>query len=48
VEVVGSRAGRKYATELIGTFIFLFTIAAAVLSGSTLGLARELRPFGRD
>jgi aquaporin Z len=36
VEVVGPRAGRKYVTELIGTFIFLFTIAAAVLGGSTL------------
>jgi aquaporin Z len=36
VEVVGPSAGRKYATELIGTFIFLFTIAAAVLSSSTL------------
>jgi aquaporin Z len=36
VEVAGPRAGRKYATELIGTFIFLFTIAAAVLGGSTL------------
>ena len=30
VEVVGPSAGRKYATELIGTFLFLFTIAAAV------------------
>ncbi|HEY2765038.1 MAG TPA: aquaporin [Pseudonocardiaceae bacterium] len=29
-------AGRKYAVELIGTFIFLFTIAASVLSGSAL------------
>ncbi|MGH3764065.1 MAG: MIP/aquaporin family protein [Pseudonocardiaceae bacterium] len=35
-EVVGPTAGRKYATELVGTFIFLFTIAAAVLSGSAL------------
>jgi aquaporin Z len=29
-------AGRKYAVELIGTFLFLFTIAASVLSASTL------------
>jgi aquaporin Z len=29
-------AGRKYAVELIGTFIFLFTIAASVLSASAL------------
>jgi aquaporin Z len=29
-------AGRKYAVELIGTFIFLFTIAASVLTASTL------------
>ncbi|MGH3782339.1 MAG: MIP/aquaporin family protein [Pseudonocardiaceae bacterium] len=36
VEVVGPTAGRKYATELIGTFLFLFTIAAAVLRASTL------------
>ena len=35
-EVVGPTAGRKYATELIGTFIFLFTIAAAVLSANSL------------
>jgi aquaporin Z len=35
-EVVGSSAGRKYATELLGTFVFLFTIAAAVLSASPL------------
>ena len=35
-EVAGPTAGRKYATELIGTFIFLFTIAAAVLSASSL------------
>jgi aquaporin Z len=35
-EVVGPAAGRKYAVELIGTFIFLFTIAASVLSASTL------------
>ena len=28
-------AGRKYAVELIGTFLFLFTIAASVLSAST-------------
>ena len=27
-EVVGPTAGRKYATELLGTFLFLFTIAA--------------------
>ena len=32
----GPTASRKYATELIGTFIFLFTIAAAVLSASSL------------
>jgi aquaporin Z len=32
----GPAAGRKYAVELIGTFIFLFTIAASVLSGSAL------------
>src|SRR6476660_10069557 len=35
-EVVRPAAGRKYAVELIGTFIFLFTIAASVLSGSAL------------
>lgn len=35
-EIVGASAGRKYATELIGTFLFLFTIAASVLSASTL------------
>src|SRR3981081_3705686 len=35
-EVAPSSAGRKYAVELIGTFIFLFTIAASVLSGSAL------------
>ena len=35
-EVVGLTAGRKYATELLGTFLFLFTIAAAVLSASSL------------
>ncbi|HZD16175.1 MAG TPA: aquaporin [Pseudonocardiaceae bacterium] len=35
-EVVGPTAGRKYATELLGTFLFLFTIAAAVLSASSL------------
>jgi aquaporin Z len=29
-------AGRKYAVELIGTFLFLFTIATSVLSASTL------------
>jgi aquaporin Z len=29
-------AGRKYAVELIGTFLFLFTIAASVLSASAL------------
>lgn len=29
-------AGRKYAVKLIGTFLFLFTIAASVLSASTL------------
>lgn len=34
-EVVGPGAGRKYATELIGTFIFLFAIAASVLSTSS-------------
>jgi aquaporin Z len=34
-EVVRPAAGRKYAVELIGTFIFLFTIGASVLSGST-------------
>ena len=34
MEVAGPSAGRKYATELIGTFIFLFAIAAAVLSSS--------------
>ena len=27
-------AGRKYAVELIGTFIFLFTIAASVLTAA--------------
>jgi glycerol uptake facilitator-like aquaporin len=36
VEVVGPSAGRKYATELIGTLIFLFAIAASVLSTSSL------------
>ena len=36
VDVAGLSAGRKYATELIGTFIFLFAIAAAVLSSSSL------------
>ena len=35
-EVVGPTAGHKYATELLGTFLFLFTIAAAVLSASSL------------
>lgn len=35
-EVVGPTAGRKYATELLGTFLFLFTIAAAVLSANSL------------
>ena len=35
-KAAGPTAGRKYATELIGTFIFLFTIAAAVLSASSL------------
>jgi aquaporin Z len=35
-EVVPVAAGRKFAVELIGTFIFLFTIAASVLSGSAL------------
>lgn len=35
-EVAGPRAARKYATELIGTFVFLFAIAAAVLSASSL------------
>jgi aquaporin Z len=35
-EVVRPAAGRKYAVELIGTFIFLFTIATSVLSASTL------------
>ncbi|HEX6403155.1 MAG TPA: aquaporin [Pseudonocardiaceae bacterium] len=34
-EVVGPTAGRKYATELIGTFLFLFAIAASVLSTSS-------------
>lgn len=34
-EVVGPTAGRKYATELIGTFLFLFAIAASVLSASS-------------
>lgn len=34
-EVVGPTAGRKYATELIGTFLFLFTIGASVLSASS-------------
>jgi aquaporin Z len=33
---VGPAAGRKYAVELIGTFIFLFTIGASVLSGGAL------------
>jgi aquaporin Z len=33
--VVGPTAGRKYATELIGTFLFLFTIGASVLSASS-------------
>lgn len=36
VEVGPATAGRKYAVELIGTFIFLFTIAASVLSASAL------------
>jgi aquaporin Z len=36
VAEVGPTAGRKYATELLGTFLFLFTIAAAVLSASSL------------
>jgi aquaporin Z len=35
-EAVGPTAARRYVTELIGTFIFLFTIAAAVLSASSL------------
>jgi aquaporin Z len=35
-KVVGPSAGRKYAVEFIGTFIFLFAIAAAVLSSSSL------------
>lgn len=35
-KVVPVAVGRKYAVELIGTFIFLFTIAASVLSVSTL------------
>ena len=35
-EVAGPTAGRKYATELLGTFLFLFTIAAAVLSANSL------------
>ena len=35
-EVVGPTAGRKYATELLGTFLFLFTIAAAVPGTSSL------------
>ena len=35
-KVAGPSAVRKYATELIGTFVFLFTIAAAVLSASPL------------
>jgi aquaporin Z len=35
-EVVGPTAGRKYATELIGTFLFLFTIGASVVSSSAL------------
>jgi glycerol uptake facilitator-like aquaporin len=34
-EVVGPTAGRKYATELIGTFFFLFTIGVSVLSASS-------------
>jgi aquaporin Z len=32
---LAAAAGRKYAVELIGTFIFLFTIATTVLSAST-------------
>jgi aquaporin Z len=35
VEVVGPSAGRKYATELIGTFLFLFAIGTSVLSASS-------------
>jgi aquaporin Z len=35
-EVGPAAAGRKYAVELIGTFLFLFTIAASVLSASAL------------
>ncbi len=35
-EMVRPAAGRKYAVELIGTFLFLFTIAASVLSGTAL------------
>src|ERR687889_435347 len=35
-KVAGPSAVGKYATELIGTFVFLFTIAAAVLSASPL------------
>lgn len=35
LEVAGFSVGRKYATELVGTFIFLFAIAAAVLSSSS-------------
>jgi aquaporin Z len=34
-EMVGPTAGRKYATELIGTFLFIFTIGASVLSASS-------------
>jgi aquaporin Z len=34
-EMIGPTAGRKYATELIGTFLFLFTIGASVLSASS-------------
>ncbi len=36
VAPAAATAGRKYAVELIGTFIFLFTIAASVLSASAL------------
>ena len=39
VEVAGLSAGRKYATELIRTLLFLFTVAAAVLSSSSFALA---------
>src|SRR5690348_1850334 len=34
--VPAATAARKYAVELIGTFIFLFTIAASVLTASAL------------